>query len=183
MSVVTLPKYLFTTEEFYQMGRAGILPEDARVELIEGEVVPMSPIGERHADCVDRLAALFFERSRERARIRVQNPLNVGPRDAFQPDVALVRPGEYRASHPTGADAFLVIEVADTTLDRDRLKLPRYASSGVLEVWIVDLERNVVEVHRDPVANGYRTVWTATLGQAITLAALPLTVQVSEFLG
>lgn len=173
MAVETLPRYLFSIEEFYRMGRAGVFADDQRVELIEGEVVPMSPIGEEHADCVDTIAELFHARLAGRVRIRVQGPLSVGRRSALQPDVAVLRRGRYRDRHPEPDDVFLVVEVADTTLQRDRLKLPIYAAGGLREVWIVDLHARAVHVHREPSEGQYRAIVTLTAEDEIAIEALP----------
>jgi Uma2 family endonuclease len=184
MSAVAWPRYRFTAEEFYQMGRAGILPEDTRFELIDGEIVSMSPIGERHADCVDRLLTYFARRTDPRIRVRGQNPLTVAEKGALQPDVALVhaRPGHYGITHPTGSDAVVVIEVADTTLLRDRDKLPKYAAAGVPEVWIVDLQQDQVEVYRERIAEGYRQTLVERSGSELTVLGCGVSISVSEIL-
>ncbi len=118
--------------------------EDDRVELIDGQVVEMSPIGDRHASCVRRLNGLFARQLLDVAVIDVQNPVVLGRRDAPQPDVTLLVPrADAYPHHPRAQDILLVIEVADTTVAYDRdVKLPLYARVGIPEAWLVDLERD-----------------------------------------
>lgn len=166
----------FTVGEYHRMVAAGILGENDRVELLEGEIVEMGPIGSRHAACVDRLAQLLFERFADRALVRVQNPVTLGRRSEPQPDVALVepKPGGYARAHPRADQILLLVEVAETSGSSDRtLKLPLYARSGVPEVWLVDLEGDRIEVYRDPGTEGYRTVRWARSGEELMVATLP----------
>jgi len=159
MAVMRKPRR-FTLEEYHRMGVAGILDEDERVELIEGEIVEMTPIGRAHASVVARLNRLFGTRFGERAIVWVQNPLAL-PRQVseFQPDVALLRlrPDFYRDKQVEPDDALLVVEVMDSSVAHDRrVKLPLYSRAGVPEVWLVDVNESTVEVHRKPTAAGYR---------------------------
>lgn len=150
---VELQRRRFTVDEYYAMAEAGILHEDDRVELIEGEIVQMAAIGSRHAACVNRLTRLLVERAGDDAVVTVQNPVRLSDLSEPQPDFALLRPREdfYAGGHPGPADTLLVVEVAHTTLGYDReIKLPLYATAGVPEVWIVDVEGGVVEVHAEP---------------------------------
>ncbi len=129
-------KRLFNVEEFHQMARAGVLREDDRVELLEGEIVRMTPIGSRHAACVARLSEMFWSRCPATAIVNVQNPLVLGPGTELYPDIALLerRSDFYRDSLPSPRDVLLVVEVADTTGDYDRgIKIPLYARAGVPE--------------------------------------------------
>ena len=124
------------------MADAGIFGEDDRVELLDGEIVEMAPVGSRHAACVNKLTQLFVERSEGRALLAPRNPITLGERSEPQPDLALLRPrADYYASgHPTPDEVLLVVEVGDTTAEWDRRhKLPLYAAAGVAEVWLVDL--------------------------------------------
>jgi len=152
------------------MGRTGVFGETDRVELIEGEIVEMTPIGSGHAATVNRLNRLLSTQVGERAIVTVQNPLAIpgaGPGEGTaldsepQPDLMLLAPRDdfYAAGHPTPGDVLLLIEVADTTLAFDRdVKLPVYARGGVPEVWLVKLRDEMVEVHREPVQGSFR--WT-----------------------
>src|ERR671938_544657 len=139
---VQVAKRCFSVDEYYRMGEAGILTEDDRVELIEGEIIEMSPIGSRHAACVNRLNTLLGRHLRQTAIVSVQNPIRLDAYSEPEPDVALLRPRAdyYESGHPTPADALLIVEVADTSADYDRIiKLPLYAKAGIPEAWLVDL--------------------------------------------
>lgn len=175
---------MFTTDEYHRMGEAGILSEDDRVELIEGEIVRMSPIGSRHAACVDRITALFVRRFGTQAIVRVQNPIGLNRHSEPQPDLAVLkaRPDFYAEEHPGPADVLLVVEVMDTSGEYDRgAKLALYARSGIPEVWLVDLIRNLIEIHRRPVLRSYREQIEAGRGRRISLSAFPrISFRVSE---
>lgn len=180
-------RWRFTVEEYEQMGRVGILDEDDRVELLDGEIVAMSPIGPKHASTVNRLARLLFGGVGDLATVIVQNPLRLLPRSEPQPDFILARPRRdfYAGSHPTAEDVFLVIEVADSTLRKDRtVKVPIYARQGVVEVWLVDLAARAVTIYTDPVDGGYRDVRTVHGDEPLGPQALPqLRLTVSDILG
>src|SRR4026207_1474391 len=144
---------LFTVDEYYRMAEAGILDPDARLELIAGEILEMSPVGTRHVACVNRANALFVKRFGDRAIVSVQNPLRLSNYTEPQPDIVVLKPRDdyYEEKRIVWEDALLVIEVSDTTIRRDRdLKLPLYAKAGVSELWIEDLRRNTLFVYRDP---------------------------------
>ena len=178
---------LFTTDEFHRMAETGILAEDDRLELIEGEIVRMSPIGSRHAACVDRLNALFTARLGKRAIVRVQNPIVINRRSESQPDLTILkaRADFYATKHPGPSDALLVVEVVDTSAAYDRTtKLPLYARAGIREVWIVDVMRAVVEVYRQPALQSFRGHMELQAGQRIVPIAFPRTaIRVSDVLG
>ena len=169
------------------MAEAGILAEDDRLELIEGEIVRMSPIGSRHAACVDRLTALFTARLAKRAIVRVQNPIVVNRRSEPQPDLTILklRPDFYATKHPGPRDILLVVEVVDSSAANDRTtKLPLYARAGIREVWIVDVVREVLEVYRQPALQSFRTTMQLKRGQRIAPIVFPRTLlRVSDVLG
>lgn len=165
-------KRLFTVDDYHRMAETGILNEDDRVELIEGEIVEMNPIGSRHAGCVIRLTHLLTRAVGERAIVSVQNPVQLGDRSEPQPDLLLLRPRPdfYAEAHPGPADVLLLIEVADASTANDRnVKLPLYARAGIPEVWLIDLENEVVEVYRGPAADGFTEVARIPRGQGRTL--------------
>ena len=168
------------------MASAGILGEDDRVELINGEIVQTSPIGSRHAACVTDLSTWFIQQLGDRAITRVQNPVTLNDLSEPEPDVALVRPRahRYRARHPGPDDVFLIVEAADATLALDRrVKSPLYAASGIPELWIVDLEHETVEVLRRPSPKGYQDVQQVGPGGSVSPEAFPdLACPVSGFL-
>jgi Uma2 family endonuclease len=183
-----LTVHRFTVDEFQRMGDAGIFDEDDRVELIRGQVVEMSPIGVPHASCVKRLTSLFARlATAARATLSVQDPLVLGRHDEPQPDLALLRYRHdgYATGHPGPPDVLLVIEVADSTVARDRgEKLPLYAAAGIPEMWLVNLPGDHVEVHRQPSGESYADVRTARRGETVTPLAFPdLSLSVEEILG
>ena len=177
----------FSVDEYYRMAAAGILHEDDRVELLDGEIIDMAAIGSRHAMCVDFLAEWFIVRLAGRALVRVQNPVRLGPHSEPEPDLTLVRrrTDRYATAHPGPGDVLLLIEVSDTSLAYDRdVKVPRYAAAGIAEVWIVDLEAERVLVYRRPRADSYEHVATVRRSGTLSLAAFPdLALPVAELLG
>ena len=166
----------FTVDEYYRMAEAGILHEDDRIELIEGEIVEMAPIGSRHAANVTRLNSLFNQKLWPEALISVQNPIRLDEHSEPQSDVTLLRPRPdfYASAHPGPQDILLVVEVADTSIAYDRgVKLPLYARHGIPEVWLVSLDEKVVEVYRGPGPQGYQDAQRLKPGDRITLEAFP----------
>ena len=175
----------FTVDAYQRLAELGVLRENDRVELIAGQVVEMSPIGDRHASCVRRLIQLFSRSLLEAAIVDVQNPVVLGEHDAPQPDVVLLtpRPDAY-PRHPRATDILLVIEVADTTLAYDRdIKIPLYARAGIPEAWVVDLAAERIEVYQEPLAGQYTRVRIASRGDALMPLQLPnLTLAADEIL-
>ena len=169
-------KHPISAEEYLRMGAAGVFAPEARLELIEGEIVEMAPIDPPHAACVSRLHELLVERARGSAIVWGQNPVIVSDRSVPQPDLALLtrRADFYSASHPRPADVFLVIEVADTTLRFDlRTKMPLYARCGIPEAWVVDLNERAIHVFREPSAAGYGVSLIAKLGESAACVGVP----------
>ena len=174
----------FTVDEYHRMAEVGLLGEDDRVELLEGEIIDMSPIGSRHAACVNRLTRLLATGLGDRAIVAVQNPVRVSDLSEPQPDLAVLRARDdfYAEQLPGPADVLLLIEVADTSLAFDRhVKVPLYARAGVPEVWVVDLDGEVVEVFRGPGPEGYADA--ARAGRHESLAAAGVSVTAAEILG
>lgn len=172
----TLTRRRFTIHEYHRMGETGIIHEDERVELIDGEIIMMAPIGGRHVETVNRANELFVVRLAGRAVVSIQNPVVLSERGESQPDLVVFRrhPDLYAAGPPGAADALLVLEVADSSLDYDRgVKLPRYAAAGIPEVWIVDLHAHAIEIYRDPAGEGYRTKIVVGSGGVVAPAAFP----------
>ena len=169
-----IARRLFTADEFHAMAEAGILHEDDRIELIEGELIEMAAIGSRHMTCVIELTRLLVPLVGDAARVSPQNPVRMGRHLEPQPDLAVLRARDYRNSLPGPEDVLLVIEVSDTTLTYEReTKLPLYARSGVREAWIMDLQNNAMERHTEPSENGYRLVRRASKGESLSSEALP----------
>lgn len=176
----------FTVDEYLRMAQAGILGEDDRVELLDGRIVEMTPIGERHAACVRRLVNLLAERARGRAIVDAQNSVHLDRWSLPQPDIALLRPRpDFYTRHPESGDILLVVEVSDTSLRYDReLKFPAYARCEIREAWLVDLEGERIEVHREPGPERYGAVEIVRRGAELEVAALPgLTFRADEILG
>lgn len=176
----------FTTESYHRLADSGILDEDDRTELLNGEVFFKMPIDSRHAGCVNRLVRLI-SRLLEGLLVASQNPVRLSDRSEPEPDVAVLRYREddYGNAHPTPSDVLLLIEVANSSLSLDRdLKAPLYAAAGIPELWIVDLTGEAVEVYQDPDPAGYRRYRRHVRGETVrsgTLAALSLAVD--EILG
>jgi Uma2 family endonuclease len=184
---VQLQLRLFTVREYQQMAEAGILTKDDRVELIKGEIVKMSPVGRRHAACVKRLIRLFSQRLGERAIVGAQDPVELSEESQPQPDLTLLQPREdfYESGHPKPGDILLIVEVADTTVEADRqVKIPLYASAGIPEVWLVDINEGCVEVYRHPSGEGYGEVLKCRRGESAVVGAFAdVSFTVDEVLG
>jgi Uma2 family endonuclease len=183
-------KRLFTVDEYYRMAKARILGEDDRVELIEGEIVQKGPNSPEHADRVDRLALVFFDRFRGVAWIRIHNPVRLSNRSEPEPDLALLRPERerdqpYESAHPTPADVLLVVEVADHSVRYDLGRKARlYARHGIPELWVLNLRAKRLVVRRDPTPGGYATSRILGPGESISALAFPdIELTVDEILG
>ena len=171
-----LTRRRFTVSEYYRMAESGILTEDDRVELIDGEIVEMAPIGRRHAGGVNRVTDLFVYTFRDVAVTAVQNPVRLDEHSEPQPDVALLRRRAdfYASGHPIPHDVLLLVDVADTSVAADRqVKIPLYARFGIPEVWLVGLDEDTITVYRDPSPAGYRTVLTVRRGESLAPLAFP----------
>lgn len=165
-----------TVAEYHRMGEVGILAERDRVELIEGELVAMSPIGSRHAGTVNALTRLIVTAVGARAVVSVQNPIRLDDRTEPEPDIAVLKPrsDDYRQATPCPEDVLLVVEVADNSLDYDRsVKLPLFARHGIPELWIVNIVAAEVEVCRTPVGDRYTSVSRLGRDGVLTLESLP----------
>lgn len=154
-------RHRLTVEAYHRMGEAGIFGEDDRVELVDGELIDMTPIGSRHAYVVDLINRLFTKKVSQNRLVRVQNPIQLGEYDEPEPDLAVVRNAAYFDHHPQAADVLLIIEVSETSLEYDKsTKVPCYARYGIPEVWIIDLDGTCTTVNRKPLLSGptYETV-------------------------
>lgn len=180
-------RHAFTVDEWHRMGDTGLFGEDARMELLDGEVIEMSAISSRHRGCVKFLNRHLVEATGDRAVVGVQDPVTLDTRSEPQPDLAVLaaRADGYRRSHPASAETLLIIEVSDTTLAFDRdVKAPLYAASGVRECWIVDLAGDRVLVMRAPAGGGYTDVRAAQRGDHVDMEALAgVVLDVAEILG
>ncbi len=183
---LTRVHHRFTVDDYEQMVEYGILNENDRVELIRGEIVTKMPIGDSHVACVNRLNRLFSRRVGDSAIVSIQNPIRL-PDSEPEPNLALLRSRKdfYASGKPRPDDVFLIIEVADTTLEYDREeKRSLYAEAGVPEYWIVNLIDDCLEVHRQPQPDGrFAEVNPLYAGQEIEIIAIPgVSVAVAEIL-
>jgi Uma2 family endonuclease len=170
------PRRLFTVEEYHRMADMGILGEDERVELIEGEIVQMVPIGPPHVGCVINLTRLFITRLGDRAVVSPQNPVVIGSRSEPQPDLVLLRPRavSYSRERPTSQDVVLAVQVADTTVRYDRLVKARlYARAEIPEFWLCLASDRTVEVYRRPTAGAYADVTMHRPGATVAPLEFP----------
>jgi Uma2 family endonuclease len=152
-------RHRLDVDAYYKMAETGILTRDDRVELIDGEIIDMNPIGSPHAALVKRLNRLFARAAAEgMVLVSVQDPLRLDAYNEPEPDLMLLRPraDDYGTSHPGAADVFLLVEVSDSSLAYDRgAKLALYARFGVAEVWIIDIAGPTVEIYRQPKEGAY----------------------------
>jgi len=180
-------KKLFTVDEYYRMGEAGIFHPDARLELIEGEIIEMSPVGDRHIACVNRATAVFTRRLAGKALVSVQNPMRLSGYTEPQPDVVVARLREdyYAGKRLSPEDTFLVIEISDTTVRYDRnRKMPLYAKAGIPELWIENLQEDVITVYRKPEEGAFSIFFVFRRGESLSLDAFPeIVFNVDELLG
>lgn len=167
-------RHRISVGDYHKMADAGVLGHDDRVELIEGEIVDMAPIGSQHACVVNQLARLFTLAAGEDCLVSTQNPIRLDDRSEPQPDLALLKPGDYMARLPGPEDILLVIEVASSSADYDRgVKLDLYARHGIPEVWLLDLTGNELLVCRDPVGGSYLSIAGPRVGECVRPVLLP----------
>ena len=177
-------KHPISAEEYLRMGEAGVFAPEARLELIEGEILEMAPIGPPHAGLVARLNRLFVQRAGASAVVWGQSPVVISDRSVPQPDLAALKPrtDDYMGAHPRASDVLLAVEVADSTLSFDsRIKAPLYARCGIAELWIVDVNGKTLHVFRGPTKGGYKSIAAANVGERVACVALPrLAIEVGE---
>jgi Uma2 family endonuclease len=187
--MAVMPKrYRFTVDEYERLAEIGVPAHCDRVELLDGEIVEMAPIGTRHASVVARVSSVLAERLRKRAILWAQNPIQLrSVRSVPQPDIVLLypRPDFYASVRPGPEDVLLLIEVMDTSAQSDRrVKLPLYARAGITETWLLDLTTARVEAFRGPAAGGYTEARVLVRGDDLAPTALPdLRVTVEDLLG
>lgn len=169
-------RWQFTVADYARMAETGILSEDDRVELIDGEVRAMSPIGPLHAAIVKRLNALLSQALGDTASMSVQDPIQLDDFTEPEPDLAVLQPrlDYYANGHPQSEDLLLLIEVSDSSLDYDRSeKIPRYATAHIPEVWIIDVHGETIEQYSEPRTGTYRTIHLLKSGDLIPSIRLP----------
>ncbi len=182
---VQVSRRKISTGEYHRMIEAGILREDDRIELINGELLEMSPISSRHSAMVDKIKDWFILQLTGKAIVRAQNPILLDDLSEPEPDIAVVKYREdyYANEHPRPKDVWLIIEVSETSLEYDEeIKLPLYAEAGISNYWIVNLKSRKIKAYRDPSGKDYRIRELAKSGDHLPLDALELSVPVSTFL-
>ena len=167
---IPVNKYFFNIQEYHRMEEAGIIPADIQVELIHGEIIKMSPIKSPHAGTVKLLNRLLARLIDDHLILSIQDPIEVDSYSEPEPDVAILkfRDDLYTTAHPKAEDALLLIEVADTSLEKDReIKLPLYAKAAIKEVWIVNLNDLQIEIYTKPNLGGYTNAQIYKKGERI----------------
>jgi Uma2 family endonuclease len=171
-----LKRWRLTVDDYHRMGKAGILHEDDRVELIEGELIEMAAIGSYHLTTVNKFTKHFVVQAADRYIVSVQNPVRLSRHSEPQPDVVLLRlrADQYADGLPGPEDVLLIVEVSDTTVAADRkVKLPLYAAAGIPAAWLVNIPRRSIEVHREPRGGRYQQVTVFRTGESISPLMLP----------
>lgn len=183
--VIEVQRRLFSMEEFARLAEAGILAEDERIELLDGELITLSIVGGRHVRVLMRFDRVARGAAGQLFDVSVQNPLRIGDRASFLPDLAVLRADATSNEVPTAEEAILVVEVADSSRNYDRFtKFPRYAAAGIAEAWFVDLVEDRIERHTEPGDDGYVQVAWAGRGERLVSTVLPgLTIDVDTILG
>ena len=179
-------RYKFDVHQYHAMAKAGVLNEDDRVELIDGEIIAMSAIGPAHVGAVNSSTMFWAIRLGGRAIAQIQNPIRLDERNQPQPDIAMkLKDDFYRSGLAGPDDVLLLIEVADSSLEYDRrIKLALYARFGIPEFWIVNIRARSIEVYTDPVNGEYTTLQTFRRGQTATPTAFPdVVLPVSDIIG
>lgn len=177
----------FMVDEYYRMAEVGILDEHDRVELIDGQILVMEPIGPEHAGNTNRLNRLFHSVLGERAIVGIQNPIQIDRFNHPQPDVVVCKPRDdfYEQCHPTPEDIYLVVEIAWTSAARDRtLKAPLYGRAGIPEFWLIDISGRTIDVYTDPSEDGYDRVERLRPGASLRPSAFShVELQVDDVIG
>jgi Uma2 family endonuclease len=179
---IQVSKRLITAEEYHKMAEVGILQERG-LELIDGEIIKMTPIGSRHLSCVNLLNEILSEKLGRKVIISIQNPVRLNEYTEPEPDISILKRTEDRYANqlPSAEDVLLVIEVADSSVDYDRnVKLPLYAESGIPEYWLINLDQKEIEAYRKPLGNAYRFRELLRPGDAIKAREMELEIPVEE---
>lgn len=183
---VQLIRHLLTASDYHLMREVGILTEDDKVELINGEIIQMSPKGSKHAGFIGKLSEILFLQIQIKAHLRLQDPIRLGNLSEPEPDIAIVRRKEdfYTSAHPQPSDVFFLIEVADTSLIMDReVKLPLFASHNVPEVWIINIIDEEIEIHRAPQGDIYTIRHIIKKGNIAEFQALDIQINPEQLFG
>ena len=182
--LVLRPRHRWTVAEYHRMAEVGLLHEDSRVELIDGEIIEMAPIGSEHAGHNNYLMSCLAHRLYGKAVVAGQNPVILGGYEEPQPDIALLRwrNDYYRTAHPHAEDVLLIIEISDSTLRYDHdVKIPLYAKNGIPEVWLLDIQNRQLEIQREPINGVYRQRDCRRTGQIAPILCLDAMIDLAEF--
>jgi len=166
----------FTVEEYHKLGEVGIIGPDERTELIDGDIILMAPMGSRHFSRLIRLDRIFSKLLNDSAFVVMQGPVRLNGQFEPEPDISILKPrdDDYEDRLPQPQDVHLLIEVSVTTVGYDRnIKSVRYSQAGILELWIVDINAELVEVYRNPSVNGYESIQQFRRGDTISPLAFP----------
>jgi Uma2 family endonuclease len=176
----------FKVDEYYKLIDLGMLHDYEKAEIIDGELIRNMTVGDRHAQIVNKLTKILVKSVSDDVLVSVQNPLRLTDYHEPEPDVVLADLTKYDGSrHPRPNETLIVIEVSDSTLKYDRdIKLPLYAEAEIQEVWIVNLPKNIIEMHTKPNEGIYQTVKIKKLGEIIKSETIPdLEIEVNKILG
>ena len=169
-------KFLLTTDQYHLMHEAGVFQDGDRLELVNGEIQTMSPIGRKHVACIIRLVKLFEKKLGDRVMVSAQNSIRLNNHAEPQPDIAILkwRDDFYHEALPTPDDILLIIEVADSSLDYDRhVKAPLYAAAAIPEMWLFDVNQKIIEGYSQPSPNGYKLLRRYDEGDKLSILAFP----------
>jgi Uma2 family endonuclease len=169
-------KFLLTTDQYHLMHEAGVFQDGDRLELVNGEIQTMSPIGRKHVACIIRLVKLFEKKLGDRVMVSAQNSVRLDNHAEPQPDIAILkwRDDFYHEALPTPDDILLIIEVADSSIDYDRhVKAPLYAAAGIPEMWLFDVNQKIIEGYSQPSSNGYKLLRRYDEGDHLSILAFP----------
>ena len=181
---VQITRWQFTANDYERMIETGILGKNDRVELIDGEVIAMRPIGPPHAGIVNRLNTILNRQLAGTAIVSVQNPIRLNDYSEPQPDLAILQLNDdyYAHAHPTPADILLLVEVADSSFEYDsEEKIPRYAQDSIPEVWLIDVEHQTITQYAHPLNTGYLHKLNLARGQILasqTIAGLEIAINI-----
>lgn len=170
------PLRLFTVTEYHKMIETGIINEDDRVELLYGRIIKMSPKSAAHASVNEDVADVFKSRLKKKAVVRSQNPIILDNLSEPEPDIAIVKPpkSKYYNQHPTSSDVLLVMEIADTTLSKDRkTKGVAYSECGIPQYLLLNLKKREIGDYREPTKEGYRSKQIYTAKESFNLVSFP----------
>jgi Uma2 family endonuclease len=184
---VEITRHAFSVHDYARMRESGILSEDDRVELIDGEIRTMSPIGPLHAAIVRKIVKYLTTLVAEQAIVSPQNPVQLNDYSEPEPDIAILQPrsDNYAHAHPRPDDIIIIIEVSDSTVQYDRTeKLPRYAAANIAEAWIIDVAQQTIEQYTQPMRGEYARMKKVFFGDIITSSSLPgITLDTSDIFG